>query len=149
MKRNEIIELNGQEYTLELNRDSFLKIDQYCNFDKSNQIINKGVYEYIDEIKDDEDPFAEVVTDEELDKAIEEKEKVLEKLITRAFWIWLYPNHKLNIKQVEEILKPYFENSDKYNQLAEDYAKYLSKCVEIKESYEKERKNLKAQVDKK
>ena len=31
MKRNEIIELNGVEYTLELNRDSFLQIDKICN----------------------------------------------------------------------------------------------------------------------
>ena len=28
MKKNEIIELNGVEYTLELNRDSFVQIDK-------------------------------------------------------------------------------------------------------------------------
>ena len=35
MKKEEIIELNGIEYTLQLNRDSFLKIDQYCDIAKS------------------------------------------------------------------------------------------------------------------
>ena len=31
MKKNEIIELNGVEYTVELNRESFLQIDKICN----------------------------------------------------------------------------------------------------------------------
>ena len=50
MKRNEIIELNGKEYTLELNRDSFLQIDKICNIEKSMAIINKSPYEYVEEI---------------------------------------------------------------------------------------------------
>ena len=52
MKKNEIIELNGVEYTLELNRDSFLQIDKICNVQKSMEIIQKGLYEYVDEIDD-------------------------------------------------------------------------------------------------
>jgi len=39
MKKNEIIELNGKEYTLELNRDSFLQIDKICNVKNSMEII--------------------------------------------------------------------------------------------------------------
>ena len=148
MKRNEIIELNGKEYTLELNRDSFLKIDQYTNFQKSNETINRNLYEYIDEIKDDEDPFANTISDEELDNAIEEKENTLKRMIVRAFWIWLYPNHKLKVSEVEELLNEKFKDDEEYEKLALLYSKLLNECVEMKESYEKERKNLKAQANK-
>ena len=49
MKKNEIIELNGVEYTVELNRDSFVQIDRACNISKSMEIIGKNFYKYIDE----------------------------------------------------------------------------------------------------
>lgn len=148
MKRNEIILLNGEEYTLELNRDSFLKLDQYTNFQKSNETINKNLYEYVDEIEDNEDPFANTITDEELDKAIEEKENTLKRMVVRAFWIWLYPNHKLKLSEVERLLKDKFEDSEKYEELVNLYSRLLKDCVEIKENYENERKNLKAQTNK-
>lgn len=148
MKKNEIITLDGKEYTLELNRDSFLKIDQYTNFQKSVGVIKENLYEYKEEIDENEDPFADVITDEEMDKIVEEKDNTLKKMITRAFWIWLYPNHKLNINQVEEILKSEFNDDDKYDKLVEKYSELLNECVEIKTQYEEERKNLKAQANK-
>ena len=60
MKLNEIIELNGKEYTVELNRESILKIDQYTNVKKANEKIHETVLTDKSEIelKDDEDPFA-------------------------------------------------------------------------------------------
>lgn len=148
MKRNEIIELNGTEYTLELNRDSFLKIDQYTNFQKSSEIINKGLYDYKEDISEDENPFADIVSDEDIDNFVEEKETTLKKMIIRAFWIWLYPNHKLNIYQVEELLEKEFKDSKKFDKITEKYSDFLNKCVEIKAQHEEERKNLKAQVNK-
>ena len=148
MKKNEIITLDGKEYTLELNRDSFLKIDQYTNLKKSVGAIKEDLYEYKEEIDENENPFADVISDEEMDKFVEEKDTTLKKMITRAFWIWLYPNHKLNINQVEEILKSEFDNDEKYNKLAEKYSELLNECVEIKTQYEEERKNLKAQANK-
>ena len=83
-----------------------------------------------------------------MDKFVEEKDNTLKKMITRAFWIWLYPNHKLNINQVEEILKSEFNDDDKYDKLVEKYSEFLNECVEIKAQYEEERKNLKAQANK-
>ena len=109
MKKNEIIELNGVEYTLELNRDSFLKIDQYSNVKKSMQIIQKDLYEYIDEVDDNTDPFATEIDYEKVEEDAQNKLDTLYKIIERAYWIWLYPEHKLNITQIKEILKPYFE----------------------------------------
>ena len=148
MKRNEIIELNGVEYTLELNRESFIQIDKICNIEKSMQIINKGLYEYIDEIDDDYNPFENSVDDEQIEKEIAQKEQTLFKIVERAFFIWLYPNHKLTITQVKEIVKPYLEDEEKAKWIGEKLGEYLQKCVEIREEYNQERKNLKALANK-
>lgn len=149
MKRNEIIELNGVEYTLELNRDSFLKIDQYSNIQKSMNTVRKDLYEHIDEIDDDTDPFAETISDEQIEQAMNEKIETLQKLLERAYWIWLYPNHKLSISQVKEILKPYYENDKKFEWISEKYGQYMQACVEIKNEHLEQLKNLKAQANKK
>lgn len=149
MKRNEIIELNGVEYTLELNRDSFLKIDQYSNLKKSMNTVKKDLYEHIEEIDDDTDPFAETISDEQIEEAVNEKMETLCRLLERAYWIWLYPNHKLSISQVKEILKPYYEDDDKFKWISEKYGEYLQACVEIKNEYSEQQKNLKAQANKK
>ena len=148
MKKNEIIELNDFEYTLELNRDSFLKIEQFSNLQKSMKKINEELIEHIDEIDDNTDPFATEVNDEEIEKRIEEKLNTLYKVIERAFWIWLYPNHKLPISEVKQILTPYFEDEEKFEYISEKYGEFLQKCVEIRNNYLEEQKNLKAQANK-
>lgn len=149
MKKNEIIELNGKEYTLELNRDSFLQIDKICNVQKSMEILNRGIYDYVDEIDDNYNPFENTVSDEEIEKEADLKEKTLYKIVERSFFIWLYPNHKLTITQVKELLKPYLEDEEKAEWIGEKLGQYLQECVEIRESYNQERKNLKAQINKK
>lgn len=147
MKKNEIIELNGVEYTLELNRDSFLQIDKICNVQKSMEVIQKGLYEYVDEIDDDYNPLENAVTDEEIEKEVKLKEDTLNKIVVRSFFIWMYPNHKLTISQVKEILKPYLDDEKKAEWLGEKLGQYLQECVEIRQEYNKERKNLKAQAN--
>lgn len=148
MKKNEIIELNGTEYTLELNRDSFIQIDHICNVSKCWKIINEKLYDYIDEIDDNYNPFESTPKEEELDEKIKEKEMAINKLSERAFYIWLYPNHKLTITQVKEILKPYLEDLEKSEWLGEKLGEYLHKCIAIKEEYNQQRKNLEAQINK-
>ena len=147
MKKNEIIELNGVEYTLELNRDSFLQIDKICNVQKSMEVIQKGLYEYVDEIDDDYNPLENAITDEELEKEVKLKEDTLNKIVVRSFFIWMYPNHKLTISQVKEILQPYLNDEKKAEWLGEKLGQYLQECVEIRQEYNKERKNLKAQTN--
>jgi len=149
MKKNEIIELNGVEYTLELNRDSFLQIDKICNVQKSMEIIQKGLYEYVDEIDDNYNPLENVISDDDIEKEVQEKENTLHKIIERSFFIWMYPNHKLTISQVKELLKPYFDDEEKAEWLGEKLGQYLQECVEIREEYNQQRKNLKAQASKK
>lgn len=148
MKKNEIIELNGVEYTLELNRDSFLKIDQYSNIQKSMEIVQKDLYEHIDEIDDNTDPFATNISDEDIENAMNEKINTLHKIIERAFWIWMYPNHKFSISKVQEILKPYYDDNKKFEYISERYGEYIQKCVEIRNEYLEEQKNLKALANK-
>lgn len=148
MKRNETIVLNGVEYTLELNRDSFLQIDKICDVAKSMHIIHRPLYEIVDEIDDNYNPFEDTLTDEDLEKEVQLKSETLNKMVERAFFIWLYPNHKLTITQVKEILKPYLEEEDKAQFIGEKLGYYLNECISIRESYNEERKNLKAQVNK-
>ena len=87
MKKNEIIELNGVEYTLELNRDSFLQIDKICNIKKSMDILKKDLYEYVDEIDDNYNPFANPVNEKDLDEKVEEKNKVLHKIVENLLYL--------------------------------------------------------------
>ena len=151
MKKNEIIELNGVEYTLELNRDSFLQIDRICNIQKSMDIIFRNIYDYMDEVEigDDFNPESLLVSDEEIQKEIELKNNTLKKVCERAFYIWLYPNHKLTMEQVKEILKPYVDDDgEKATFISNKLGEYLGKCIEIRDKYNQEQKNLKAQANK-
>ena len=148
MKRNEIIKLNDVEYTLELNRESVVRIEQYTNLQKTYNEISKPIFKYKDEIKENENPFEDEI---KLDEMIEEADKkvaLLEKLYANAFWIWMYPNHKFNINQVKEILKPYYENDEKFEEISEMYGKYMQLSTEINQKYMEEQKNLKAQTNK-
>lgn len=151
MKKNEIIELNGEEYTLELNRDSFIQIDKLCNIQKSMEIVQRGLYEYMDdvELSDDFDINSLNVSEEDLENEIKTKENTLHKIIERAFWIWLNPNHHLKPSEVKELLQPYFDDEEKAKYLGEQFGKYLQECIEIREQYNEERKNLKALANKK
>lgn len=152
MKKNEIIELNGKEYTLELNRESFLQIDKLCNLDKSMEITRRGFYTYIDDVEIDDnfdvDALNVDLTDEAIEKEAEIKEKTMRNLIERAFLIWLNPNHHLKISEVRELLKPYLDSEEKAQWLFTKYGQYLQECYQIRESYNEQRKNLKAQANK-
>lgn len=148
MKKEEIIELNGKEYTLVLNRESFIKIDQYSNIQKSMDFIEENLYEYKKEIKDGEDPFANNIDEDKLEKETQEKIDALVKIVENAFWIWLYPNYKLNISQVKELLNPYIDNDAKFKWICEKYGEYLEKSVQVRNEYLEERKNQKALANK-
>lgn len=149
MKRNEIIKLNDVEYTLELNRESVVRIEQYTNYKRVYKDISKPLFEYKDEIKENENPFENEIEFEKMQEEAEKKLKLLQEIITKAFWIWLYPNHKLNISEVEKILKPYLEDdSEKWQEINIMYGKYMQLSTEINEKYLEDLKNLKAQANK-
>ena len=148
MKRNEIIELNGVEYTLELNRESVVRIEKYTNLQKTYKEISKPIFEYKEEIEENENPFEEEIKLDEMQEEANKKLALLQDLYAKAFWIWLYPNHKLNINQVKKILEPYYEDDAKMEALSELYGKFMQLSTEISQKYMEEQKNLKAQTNK-
>ena len=146
MKLNEIIELNGKEYTVELNRESIVKIEQYVKIQDTVEKIQKPIYEDKSEmeIADDENPFAEPINEDEVEKINEEREQALRKMYTRAFWIWLYPVEKLSYNSVKELLEPYMQDEKKAEYLAKKYEDFTIKSTDLRKQYLEERKNLKA-----
>jgi hypothetical protein len=146
MKLNETIELNGKEYTVELNRESLIRIDQYVNMQNAKAIIEMPLNndKSTQEIKDKEDPFATPIDEEKMEKTQKLKEETIISLYTRAFWIWLYPIEKLDYSEVVELLKPYLNDDTKSEYLAKKYEEFINKSVEIRTQYLEEQKNLKA-----
>lgn len=146
MKLNEVIELNGKEYTVELNRDSVVKIDQYINMNNAMEIINNPIYEDKSEVEisDDENPFGDIKTDTEIIEMEKKRAETLKKVYTRAFWIWLYPVEKMPLKKVEEILVEYLEDEDKAIYISQKYTEFTKKSLELREKYIEELKNQKA-----
>lgn len=153
MKKNDIIELNGEEYTVELNRQSYLAIDKYSNLQKTGKMIATNLYEYLDEVEisEDEDPFSKAPSVEENIEMVDQKLLLFKKLYTRAFWVWLYPNHKLSIEQVKELLSSYFDNDDtgeKFEYLSNKFSEFMEGSIKIRNDAEQEAKNLRAQANK-
>lgn len=146
MKLNEVIELNGKEYTVELNRESIVKIEQYVKLQDTIEKIQKPIYEDKSEkeIADDENPFADEIDEDEFERLSVERENALVKMYTRAFWIWLYPVEKLSYNQVIELLKPYLQDEEKAQYLADKYQDFTIKSTDLRKKYIEERKNLKA-----
>lgn len=146
MKLNEIIELNGKEYTVELNRESIVKIEQYVKIQDTVEKITEPIFEDKSEmeIADDENPFAESINEDEVEKINEEREQALKKMYTRAFWIWLYPVEKLSYNSVKELIEPYMQDEKKAEYLAKKYEDFTVKSADIRKKYIEERKNLKA-----
>lgn len=149
MKLNEVIELNGKEYTVELNRESIMRINQYVNIENTaRKFEEQPLEDKTDmEIEDNENPFAEEIDEEKVAEQQDEKERLIRKAVTRAFWIWLYPVEKLGIKEVEKLLEPYFNGTEEEaNYVVQKYFDYCNKSVEIRTNYLEELKNLKAQA---
>lgn len=146
MKLNEVIELNGKEYTVELNRESIVKIEQYTNTKEIMEKLSaKGLEDKSQlEISDDENPFADKVNEEQIQQIEFEKLIALKKLYSRAFWIWLYPVEKLNITQINEIIEKCFEKDETAEYITLKYKEFTEKSVEIRQKYLEEQKNLKA-----
>lgn len=150
MKKEEIVELNGVEYTLELNRESYLAVDKACNIAKTYSTIYKRLYNYLDEkeLDDDYNPFDGLPTDEEMESFVEEKENAMKKLVERAFHIWLYPKYKMTMSEVKKIIEPYYETDESNEFIGKLTGELLNKCIEIREAYNQDQKNLIAQANK-
>lgn len=151
LTKEEIIELNGKDYTVVLNRETFVKIDQLVGIDECMTLLRNGMslYERVDNPEDDYDPYAEHVDFDMLDDKIEQYSKKLENFFVYGFHVLLYPKHHLKISEVRELLNSYLDDDKKAEELGKLYGMLLGKCIEIKAEYDEERKNLKAQANKK
>lgn len=146
MNREEIIKINGEEYTVTLNRNSFLLLDKYINFKKLRKIIYEELNEHIDEISDDDDPT--IYSDSILDDYIEsnkEKEKIYLDSVIRGYYVLLAPKHHLKYSEVKTLLEPVLKNEKELSYLATKLSYYFKECVRLQD---KEIKNLKAQTNK-
>lgn len=104
----EIIEIDGTEYTLFLNREGIVSFEKYSRAEKKkleeikNEIIEFAKNQKEVEITDDVNPFE--------DNEISEKEKIIDataeaqtNLYKRLYWIMLYTEHKLPISKANEL----------------------------------------------
>ena len=146
MKLNEIIELNGKEYTVELNRESIVRIEQYINMEEAMEKIAKTPItdKSNSEILEDENPFAEEIKEEEIEKINIEKVETIKKVYSRAFWIWLYPTNHLSINEVCELIEDAYKDDEKAEYISNKYKEFTEKSIEVRKKYLEEQKNLKA-----
>ena len=150
MELNVIIILNDKEYTLTLNRESAIHIERYAKVQESMQEIAKPTIEYVDrEIIKGENPFLNDIDEEKLSEEVDKKEELLNQTISKAYWIWLYPKHKLDYEEVYEIIKDYMQDDENIEFISEKYAEYLEKSASIRRKFVEEQKNVKAQTMKK
>lgn len=146
MKLNEIIELDGKEYKVELNRESALKISQYVDMDKLEQKMNEVLYEdkSQEEIKDGENPFEDEKTFDDALNLAQEQEHMMVDAYSRAFWIWLYPCEKLDFSKVQKMIEKSLQDTDKASYLTDKFVDFINKSIEVRTQYIEEQKNLKA-----
>lgn len=97
----EVIEIDGVEYTLFLNRTGILAWEKYSRKEneevwKLREMYNKINNSEEEVIKEDTNPFEDAET---LIKSEESTSKAYKKM----FWILLYTNHKLSLEKAEEL----------------------------------------------
>lgn len=104
----EIIEIDGQEYTLFLNRKGIVAWEKFCQSENEKLEEFKEKYKNITkinensseiEITDETNPFEGL---EELEDVDEDK-KVMSIIYKRLYWIMLYTEHKFSITKVNEL----------------------------------------------
>lgn len=106
----EIINIDGEDYTLFLNRKGIIAWEKYANEENSKlQEISNKYDSLLDfnsnaEINDDTNPF------ENIDD-IEEDVNTASNSYKKLYWIMLYENHKFSFKQA----------SDLYEKAVEEY----------------------------
>lgn len=103
----EIIEIDGKEYTLFLNRKGILTWEKITNAIQKAEEIEKKYKDIKDlgsneeiEIQDGDNPF-ELADNVKL--GIEEDNERMLVIYKKLYWIMLYENHKLDYKEVESL----------------------------------------------
>ena len=149
----EIIEIDGKEYTLFLNRKGIVAYEKFCK--EENEKIKKLEEKYKTsiekleksnyEIDENTNPFEDLDDLDDLESDLELEKTVFVKI----YWIMLYENHKLSL---EEVKKLYDKAVEEYGeQQLRDLVQQMIEGVNINayDNENKELKNLKALKPKK
>ena len=142
LSNQELIEVGGKVYTLTLTRKGITAIEKYTNISKKKEEfekIEKFKVEYVEEIKENENPFEDLEMDEQEKKIDESLE-----LMKRVLWICLWESHKLNIEQVRELLIQIIDE-EKYDELNGKIESLVANINKQPSDYLKNMKALKAQ----
>lgn len=99
---SEIVEVNGNEYTLFLNRKGVVAWERDSKEAQEKLVKLQGKYSNLmnelEEKTDADDPFVGL---DELDE-IEEDKKIMTESFKSLYWIMLYTNHKMSRKDASE-----------------------------------------------
>lgn len=101
----EILNIEGKDYTLFLNRKGIVAWEKYAKEEnKKAQAMQEKYKDLIGEnenieINDDTNPFENI---DYLDEA-EEDAKIVTNSYIKLYWIMLYENHKLSLSEVSEL----------------------------------------------
>ena len=144
----EVIEIDGKEYTLFLNRKGIIAFEKYTKEEEKRaselEKKYKSLIEQKDadndalEIKDDTNPFEGIESFDDID----EDHEMIKNLYKKLYWIMLYENHKLSFNEVGKLYDMACEDygEEKVNELANQMIEEANKDNVSK----KELKNLKA-----
>ena len=106
----EIIEIDGKEYTLFLNRKGLVSWENITKVTKkADELQNKykGIVDKINnenpvEVNDDTNPFE--YADDSANDLFKDQEMLID-IYIKFYWIALYENHKLPISEVKELFE--------------------------------------------
>ena len=99
----EIINIDGVDYTLFLNRDGIVTWEKLSNAMKKTSEIESHYKDGLPsleemEIKDGDNPFELA---KQQSSQLEKDEEMLTDMYIKFYWIMLYENHKLDLKDVK------------------------------------------------
>lgn len=107
----ETIEIDGQEYTLFLNRKGLVSWEKIAQVTKQAQKMQDKYKDFKIEdtseepmaLTDDMNPF-DFAGDDKINE-VQEDEQALREIYVKFYWIALYENHKLPITKVSELFE--------------------------------------------
>lgn len=104
----EIINIDGNDYTLFLNREGIVAWEKITKMQEKAKIYEDKYKNIISdekeiEIKDGDNPFE--ITDSSVISDLEEDEKKMLEIYVKLYWIMLYQEHKLDLKDVEVLFE--------------------------------------------
>jgi hypothetical protein len=109
----EIIEIDGKEYTLFMNRQGVVNWEKITKLKEKSQKYQEKYIELNEdfELTDDFDPFQE-------DKTLEDDVNEMHDIYSKFYWIALYTNHKFTISEANKLFEKAMEEYG-FEQLAD------------------------------